>query len=299
MNHLVHYNPILNESLIGFNIRLIQQGKSQSNIDSLTEHACEFLNYSNQNGYDSPKLIGQDAVNCFVYYLQNIRVNKKTKQAISISYMQKFREAVLRYIEYIRELGLGESGINFPILKPIINDKYILSTEEIKQLFNACDNTLSGMTDKCILALLYGCGLRRKELSSLEVNEIDLNKGLIRLDKTKTKHERDVVMSPYVQKIVEEYVYNARNLMLGSGNYETHLIVTEKGYRLSHNTIPFRLRKIVERAGMDITLSSHQLRHTIATHLLEHLTIEEVALFLGHTCIDSTQRYTHLKNNRA
>jgi integrase/recombinase XerD len=299
MKHLVHYNPILNESLIGFNIRLIQQGKSQSNIDSLTEHVCEFLIHSNQNGYDSPKLIGQDAVDCFVYYLLNVRVNKRTKQAISVSYMHKFREAILRYMEYIKGVKLGQSGINFPILKPIINEKYVLSREEIKQLFDTCDGSLVGMTDKCILALLYGCGLRRKELSTLEVNEIDLNKGVIRLDMTKTKHERDVVMSPYVQRIVEEYLFNARNLMLGSGSNETYLIVTEKGYKLSHDSIPFRLKRIVERAGMDITLSSHQLRHTIATHLLEHLTIEEVALFLGHTCIDSTQRYTHLKNNRA
>lgn len=299
MKHLVYFNPILNESLKGFNIRLIQQGKSKINVDALTEHTCEFLNHSHQNGYNSLKMIGQDAVDSFVFYLQNVRLNKRTKQAIGISYIQKFREAVLRYIEYIKEVGVGESGIIFPILKAPINDKYVFTKEEIKQLFDACDGSLVGMTDKCILALLYGCGLRRKELSTLEVNEIDLTKGIIRLDKTKTKHERDVVMSPNVQRIVEEYMYNARNLMLGSGNNETHLIVSEKGYRLSHSSIPFRLRKIAERSGMDITLSSHQLRHTIATHLLEHLSIEEVALFLGHTCIDSTQRYTHLKNNRA
>ena len=283
-----------NQSLQGFKLRLKQQGKSMSSQIALTNHLQEFLSFIELNGIRTIKEINQKSLNLFWDYLLNERKNKRTNQPIASSYILKFRESILRYMEYLTDSRLGESNFQLPIIKPQAEIKEILTKQEIKQLFDSCENTLEGMTDKCILALLYGCGLRRKELSTLEVHEIDLKKGLIRLSQTKTKHQRDVVMSPSVLKIVEQYIYTARNMMLSNNSKESLLLVTQKGFAMSHDTIPFRLNRMSERANLGRYFGSHLLRHSIATHLMSELTLEQVALFLGQRSLDSTMIYTHL-----
>lgn len=295
MNKKYHLYPAFENSLIDFNTRIKQQGRSKIAINGMTNHISEFLNYIQNNGCELPKAINQDHVDDFWNYLHFSRSNMKSNNPLSASYINKFREAILRYLEYLSDAHIGKSNFKIPYNKKELSLKNILTRAEIQLLFNACDNSLDGMTDKCILALLYGCGLRRKELMTLETNELNLTKGMIRLNQTKTKQERDVIMSPAVKTIVEQYLYSARNIMIGNLN-EHHFIVTQKGTRMSNGTLPFRLNKISQRAGLNKKISPHQLRHSIATHLLDDLTLEEVAQFLGHKCLDATQIYTHIQN---
>lgn len=293
MRNLVCHNPEFNESLQAFKLRIKQEGRSQSSQSGFTNHLQDFLNHLKHFQIETTKQINQEVLDMYWDYLLNHRTNEKTGLALSGTYINKIREAVLRYMEFLTQTKVGESIYKIPYLKTESKTVQVLTKDEIQQLFNSCDNTLSGITDKCILSLLYGCGIRRGELVSLEVNEIDFSKGLIRLDKTKTRHQRDVVMSPSVQRNIEEYMYSARNMMLGKSSDETYLIVTEKGYRIANGTIPWRLNKMCERAGLNKKIGPHLLRHSIATHLMSDLTLEEIAEFLGQKCLDSTQIYTH------
>lgn len=294
MKNLQVHNVHFLEVLEGFAKRLRDQGRPKSNAKTIVNQAREFLYCLENKGIDDIFKVTQQEVDDYITYLFN-RPNRRKAGGLSIAYINKHREAVLRLLEYIHEKPLGESGFYIPHYKHQAQLKEILTVEEMVLVYQATDDTLTGITDRVMLSLLYGCGLRKGELHNLEVNDIDFGKGVIRLDNTKTKYERDVVMSPKVQQCLEEYLYNAREIMLPSHSTETHVMVTERGEKMSLATIPLRLKKLIARAGIKKNITPHGLRHSIATHLLEDLSLEEVAQFLGHRHLDSTQVYTHIK----
>ena len=282
------------DALKGFSKRICDQGKSNSYVKSMSTHVAEFLQFLEQERIEQLKAITQKNIDAYFHYLE-YRPNKRRAGGLSTSYINKHREAVLRFMEYTKGTKTGESGFYVPYLRHYTYEKDILSTAEVRLLYEATDNTLKGITDRAILSLLYGCGLRKGEAHNLEVNDIDFSRGLIRLDNTKTKNERDVVISPKVQTYLEEYLYNAREMMLPLNSNETHVLATELGRRMSIHTIPWRIKMMAERAGIKKNITAHGLRHSIATHLLEELSLEEVSHFLGHKHLDSTQIYTHIK----
>lgn len=296
MNKLGLKSIEFNDTLNAFRTRLKQEGRSEKDQKYFPFHIEEFFAYLESKGIESISTNAQAKIDDFISYLINHRKNKRTGLPIAPTYINKYRDAILRLVEFLTNSLSGESSIFIEYLKPDKSVKEVLSKEEIDSLFNSCNNTLSGITDKCLLALLYGCGMRKGEVHSLEVSDIDFSKGLIRLDQTKTKQERDVVMSPSVRRILEEYLYTARTLMLANNTEETYVMVTEQGRQMSLATIPWRLNKMAERTQIEKKLHAHLFRHSIATHLLEELTLEEVAEFLGHKCLDSTQIYTHIAN---
>ena len=287
------------EALERFAIRLQTQGASQSEVCNKPNTVKEFLHYLEQKNMTNLNQINQKVVSNYFEYLRNRPLVTKDG-TMSTGYLLKHREAVLRFIEFVMsqqsEIGDGQSGIQIRIENTDKQPKEILLEDEVEILFNICDSSLLGIRDKAVLSLLYGCGLRRKEALQLEVSEIDLNKGRIHIDKSKTKQARDIPMSSRVQQNIEEYLFNVRNLMLDTTSQLTSFLITERGTPMGNGTIGKVIERLSAKANLGKTVTCHLLRHSIATHLHRNLTIEDVAKFLGHTCLDSTMIYTHLKN---
>jgi integrase/recombinase XerD len=103
-------------------------------------------------------------------------------------------------------------------------------------------------------------------------------------------------MSSRVQQNIEEYLFNVRNLMLDNTSELTSFLITERGTQMRDATIAKVMERLSEKANIGKMVTCHLLRHSIATHLQRNMTIEDIAKFLGHTCLDSTMIYTHLKN---
>ena len=294
MKKLQLHNANFNQRLHDFVKRVNDQGVSNSGKQSLVNHTKEFLHFMEDRGLEYVSKITQKAIEDYFEYLQ-YRPNQRRGGGLHTNTINKHRESVLRFMEFLTDTKTGESGFYIRHLKPTPEVKEILTLEEVKAIYEATDNTLAGITDRCILSLLYGCGLRKREMYNLEVTDIDLVRGVIRLDNTKTKHQRDVVMSPKVQNCLEEYLYTAREIMLPPTVNVTHVVVTDRGRRMTLPTIHFRVKRMVKRAGIEKNVTAHGFRHSIATHMLGDLTLEEVGEFLGHKHLDSTQIYTHLK----
>lgn len=287
------------EALEGFSIRLQTQGASQYQVYNKSNSVKEFLHYLEQNGIVNLSQINQKTVSEYFGYLKNRPLETKDG-TMSPAYLLKHREAVLRFIEFVmscdNEVGHGQSGIQIRIDKAQKQPKEILLENEVQLLFNACDNTLLGIRDKAILSLLYGCGLRRKELLQLEISEIDLSKGRVHIDKSKTKHARDIPMTARIQQNIEEYLFNVRNMMLDNTNGLTSFLITERGTSMCNSNIAKIMERLSEKVNLGKNITCHLLRHSIATHLHRNMIIEDVAKFLGHQSLDSTMIYTHLKN---
>lgn len=281
-----------------FKTRLQTQGVSQSQVYNKPNSVKEFLHYLEQKGITKLNQINQKLVNEYFEYLKNRPLQTKDG-TMSPAYLLKHREAVLRFIEFVMSqehvIEHGQSGIQIRIDNNEKEPKEILLEEEIEVLFNVCDTSMLGIRDKAILSLLYGCGLRRKEVLQLEISEIDLNKGRIHIDKSKTKHARDIPMSKAVQRNIEEYLFNVRNTMLDSNSELTSFLITQRGTKMSDSNMAKIMEKLSQKTNIGKPITCHLLRHSIATHLHRSMTIEDVATFLGHKNLDSTMIYTHLK----
>ena len=144
-----------------------------------------------------------------------------------------------------------------------------------------------------MLAVHYGCGLRRTEGINLDVNDLLQGKNLLFVRKGKNYKERYVPMTEAVKEDIRNYIEYSRPLLI---KYPTHaLFLNMKGVRISSNTMAVRLQQLKEKAGIDKEAGLHTLRHSIATHLLQSgMKLAQIKQFLGHSSLESTQIYTHI-----
>ena len=178
-------------------------------------------------------------------------------------------------------------------------DQVVLTVEEVKQLYHAIDETPFGIRDRAMLAVYYGCGLRKSEGINLELSDVLFDRKLLYVRKAKNNHERYVPITTANIKAIEQYVYNARPLLIGEQSNETALFISERGRRSDRHTLYLRVKRLVEKAGITKDIGMHTLRHSIATHLLSAgMELENIALFLGHKSLDSTQIYTQILNEQ-
>jgi len=289
----IHTIAFIN-ALQKFKERLQIQGASKAQQYIKTNNVKEFLHYLEQQGKTKLNQITQRVVTQYFEYLKTRPLHTQ-KGTLSVGSQLKHREAMLRFIEFIQEVGKGKSSIKIKSLKTVTKPKQILLENEVQELFNVCDYTLLGIRDKAILSLLYGCGLRRKEVLSLTMDAIDLNKNRIHIKTSKTGYGRDVVMSKTVRKHIEDYIFNVRNLMLDMQTDLQELLITERGTPMSNSALAKMMGRLNSKLNIGKKVTCHLLRHTIGTHLHRYLSLQDVAKFLGHRNLDSTMIYTHLK----
>lgn len=278
------------------------KGTIKSSVDN-TKYFMEYLEEKEQE----LQTIQTKEIKQYFDYLQT-RSNKKTGLGLSISYIQKIRSSLIQFYSFLEltqtciEQGRNESYRKpaFPVLKKGNYIPKVLSKEEIQKLFNCCDETLLGKRNKAMLAVYYGLGLRRQEGTNLNIEDVDLNKGLAFISKSKTRKQRNVPLNSEMQAIVEDYLFNVREKLIDKEQRENALLVTERGNRLAKESVVYILKKLLKEAKIKTDASPHTLRHSIATHLLQSgMKLESIALFLGHQSLDSTQIYTHLSNHKS
>jgi integrase/recombinase XerD len=144
--------------------------------------------------------------------------------------------------------------------------------------------------DRGILAVFYGCGLRRSEGVRLDVKDVDLPGALLNVRSGKGGRPRSVPMSDGVVRDLTALVRMLRP------HGQTALFVGRDGSRLGGNGMYRRVKQMGVRAEVRSLVTLHGLRHAVATHLLERgLTFEQTRDFLGHRSISATEIYTHVK----
>ena len=299
MKHLKLTHPNFNLLLERFKLRKQNEGKSSTSITNLYNNTKEFLYYSQEQGVQDLNNINQDFITNYFKYLQT-RPNQRKAGGLSNASLDKHREAVLRFFEFFKEVDTGQSGFQIPIHKKRSEyiPKAVLTKAEVAELFASQLPDIDGVQNIAILSLLYGCGLRKSELYRLNVTDINLFSDTIRIRKTKNAHQRDVPMSPNVKSNIENYLYTAREYLVPDSKTEMAFLVSKTGKRMSPYTIQYKVNKIAEHSTSNKRITAHLLRHAIATHLLDDFTIEDIAFFLGHKNIDSSQIYIHINQHK-
>ncbi|MDI6713261.1 MAG: site-specific tyrosine recombinase XerD [Anaerosomatales bacterium] len=153
-----------------------------------------------------------------------------------------------------------------------------------------------GYRDKAILEVLYGCGLRVSELVALDVSDVDLAEGLVRVFGKGSK-ERIVPIGGYAARAVSEYLMHGRPYLRAKRSAapadRSALFVNQRGGRLTRQAVFALVKRYGGRAGLDI--HPHTLRHSFATHMLQGgADLRSLQEMLGHADISTTQVYTHV-----
>jgi integrase/recombinase XerD len=174
---------------------------------------------------------------------------------------------------------------------------YFLSAQEIEVLLAAPDLSRPlGLRDRAMLETLYATGVRVSELVGLTVNQLRLDPGYVRVWGKGSK-ERIVPVGSQARKWLALYLEEARPGL--DRKRQEALFLTVRGQGMSRQCFWQLLKRYGRAAGITTHLSPHVLRHSFATHLLEHgADLRAVQAMLGHADISTTEIYTHVTRER-
>lgn len=169
-----------------------------------------------------------------------------------------------------------------------------ISINDVERLLSAASvgDTPAALRDRAILEVLYGAGARISEAVGLDLDDVDLEHGSVRLFGKGSK-ERVVPLGSYARDAVTAYTVRARPSMALKGKGTPALFLNQRGGRLTRQSAWAVIHAAAERAGLGAKVSPHTLRHSFATHLLDGgADVRVVQELLGHASVTTTQIYT-------
>ncbi len=204
------------------------------------------------------------------------------------------------FYKFLLSEGLIETDPTSLLLSPkqwSTVPKY-LNREEIERLLAAPDSTRpNGSRDKAMLELLYASGLRVSELCNLDVSDVQLQLGYVRVT-GKGNKQRLVPAGASAVAALSSYISSVRPAIL-KGRPSRFLFVTSRGTRMTRQGFWKLLAAYGRQAGITRALTPHVVRHSFATHLLDGgADLRSVQIMLGHADIGTTQIYTHVARSR-
>ncbi len=175
-----------------------------------------------------------------------------------------------------------------------------LDLEQVQKLLEAPgDADLLSARDRAMLEVLYSSGIRVSELVDLEMSDLDLVEGVLRI-RGKGRKDRLTPIGSQAIKALQRY-FELRQLDHKSqnGSSTQRVFLNKHGESLSTRSVRRKLDKYLMMAGLDPGISPHTLRHSFATHLLNNgADLRSVQELLGHQSLSTTQIYTHLSTTR-
>jgi integrase/recombinase XerD len=277
-------------------------GYSKRTISGLPNHVAEFFFQLKKKKIENIEDITPQHLQAHFSYLQE-RPNIRRGGTLSNSSIQTHIYAIRLFFHWQQLSGAITinpiSGFVFQTSTP--NPKEILTQEEIKQLYEACQT----LKDKALLAIFYGCGLRRTEAEQLDIRDIHFTKQLLYVREGKGKKRRVIPMSKTITQDLQNYYLHERGMLLSTAQEwgEVAFMINKRGGRMKGERCYRRIKELIqltENEELKIKgIGLHSLRHSIASHLLENgLTVTYIRDFLGHEFLATTQIYTRVSKKQ-
>src|SRR4030095_5595066 len=182
---------------------------------------------------------------------------------------------------------------------PTRRSSALLAVDELDTLIKQPDVTTAiGLRDRALVEILYATGLRVSELIHLRAGDLNLEAGFLTCT-GKGNKQRLVPIGDEAAKWVKTYVRDGRPKLLGKRTAPGLFVNARRGTALSRVGFWKILKAYGRKAGLSRRLSPHVLRHSFATHLLEHgADLRAIQMMLGHADLSTTQIYTHVLEAR-
>ena len=267
---------------------LVEKGLSPQTWISYLEDLEAFFNYFSNN--KATEDLHETDLYEFLKYELSL--------GLSVSTALRRLSSTRSFYVFLKKEGHYEGGI--PDIETPKKPKHLpncLTEEEVDRLLNAPDlESPSGIRDKAMLETMYSSGLRVSELLLLEKKQVNLTRGVITVFGKGAK-ERKVPLSDYAVEYIKKYVSEVRNQSDNKGS--KYLFLNKHGDPISRVYFFKQVKKYSELAGIETEVSPHTLRHSFASHLLNHgAQLRIVQGMLGHTNIATTQIYTHVSTEK-
>ena len=248
----------------------------------------------------------QSDINQFSQFLKDLTYQRVSKchienYLIFLQLKKLSSKSIARKISSIKQLFLfllKKKYININPISDIIQPKIQssipkpLSEIQIENLLEAPDElTALGFRDKTMFELMYATGIRVSELVNLTLMQINLNQGVIKV-LGKGGKERLIPIGEYASEYLQKYLEQGRKTIIKEKATQ-HVFLSNRGTQMTRQTFWYIVKKYAEICGIYPLPSPHMLRHSFATHLLNHgADLRVVQMLLGHSNISTTQIYT-------
>jgi integrase/recombinase XerD len=270
--------PLRQRMIEDMNARKLCAGTQRGHIRSCRRFAA-FLKRS-------PETATFEDIRRFQLYLAETGVSICTRNCIMTGLRFLFR-VTLRRLDLANELYHLRAPQKIPL---------VISADEAKRLLAVADC----LKARVMLSLSYGCGLRAGEVVRLKVKDIDSAQKIIRIEQSKSRKDRNVMLSPEMLDLLRQW-WKVRPSRYDAGTpvQERWLFPGSKGRRAGKPITTRHLNRLfheaAEAAGIKKSVTLHALRHSFATHLLERGTdIRIIQALLGHDKLETTARYTRV-----
>jgi integrase/recombinase XerD len=266
----------------------MEQGSAALTQAAYRADLARFVQFVTMKGAATPLDVSAQLLREFMYYLKDLGLAPAS-----------IRRGISALRTYFRFLAADGHVLRDPTEKLELPRRWrtlpgVLSVEDAARLLDQPrgEDTL-GYRDRAMLELAYGCGLRVSEWVTLEVKDIQLQEGFVRVV-GKGDKERLVPLGRSAIRWLAAYL-NLQRTTLERGEGQGKLFLSARGRPLTRMAAWRILRKYVERSGIKLRVTPHTLRHSFATHLLEGgADLRAVQEMLGHVDISTTQLYTHV-----
>ncbi len=263
----------------------LEKGLSDNTVKSYASDIRQFILYVDDKHLDFLQ-IQQKHITA---YLKRLK-----KQALSDKSIARKVSSIKRLYWFFLKNKIIKDNPFVSIVQPKTSKSIPkpLSEKQIELLLDSPNiNDHIGYRDKTMLELMYATGLRVSELVTLKLMEINLNQGLIRVT-GKGQKQRIVPLGEYANECIEKYIKIHRDHSLKRNN-SPYVFLSNRGDKMTRQAFWYRIKKYASECGIFPLPSPHMLRHSFATHLLNHgADLRAVQMLLGHSNVSTTQIYT-------
>lgn len=268
----------------------------QPNQNTL-EAVNEFVQYMEQLRYSHNTIISySESLKTFLRFLDNPPLASITNSDLerfnheyiiannySESYQNQVINAIKLYFAKKQEMQIQLNKVERA--RKSYRLPVVFSLDEVESLLNSVKN----LKHRCMLSLIYSCGLRSGELLNLRIADIDSKRMVVHIHQAKRKKDRVVPLSKSVLELLRSYYLDYKP--------KDYLFNGKNSLQYSHTSLSKVFRMAVQRSGIRKKCSLHTLRHSYATHLLESgVNLRYIQELLGHNSPKTTMIYTHVSS---
>lgn len=267
-----------------------QKNVSDNTLDSYLRDVEHFLSFLKEQQVNEPEDVDESQMHLYIERLTGLKKSNAT--------ITRNVASIRCFYYFLIQNGMAKENPAKNIKLEKVSKKLpqILTGNEIELLLSQPDPTESkGCRDKAMLELLYATGIRSSELVDLNVEDVNLQAGVLRCKSDKA--ERRIPIYAAAVSAVSDYITRVRSLILSPDGGQA-LFTNLNGKRLTRQGFWKIVKGYAEQAGITKEITPHTLRHSFALHLLENgAELKDIQVMLGHADISSTQVYVHLLND--
>jgi len=283
----------MNEHIEDFiNYLSVERGLAHNTLLAYRRDLMKYRGYLSSVGISSMNQVKKDIVTQFIY--------SQKKDGLSASSICRELAAIKMFHRFlVREEFAKEdptSLIDTPKLWNRVPD--VLTQNEIESIIKvSVGKGWQRIRDNAILELFYASGMRVSELVDLKIENVNLDVGYVRCI-GKGRKERVIPIGKKACEAIRKYMEKVRGKLM-KNDVVSHLFISRLGKKLSRQSIWKLIKFYAKKANIKKEIKPHTLRHSFATHLLEHgADLRSVQEMLGHADISTTQIYTHVDKDR-